>query len=154
MNAKSHLLRVCCRLQYEPFFHPIHNTPDNKVHEAYMGSTWGRQDPCGPHVGPMNLAISDTKWRYTVSFVNVGYMFANFETKYSPITTMPYEISCYIRECIKVPHFNRHTLHLVQNNHIICSQSFIQRCFNPRKSNLVLLCISPLTSGINGIWQV
>ena len=26
------------------------------VHGAYMGSTWGRQDPGGPYVGPMNLA--------------------------------------------------------------------------------------------------
>ena len=24
-----------------------------------MGPTWGRQDPDGPHVGPMNLAIWD-----------------------------------------------------------------------------------------------
>ena len=22
-----------------------------------MGPTWGRQDPSGPHIGPMNLAI-------------------------------------------------------------------------------------------------
>ena len=36
-----------------------HTTPDSKVHEAYMGPTWGRQDPGGPHVGPMNLAIRD-----------------------------------------------------------------------------------------------
>ena len=32
--------------------------PDSKVHEAYMGPTLGGQDPGGPHVGPMNLAIS------------------------------------------------------------------------------------------------
>ena len=31
--------------------------PDNKVHGANMGPIWGRQDPGGPHVGPMNLAI-------------------------------------------------------------------------------------------------
>ena len=31
--------------------------PDSKVHGANMGSIWGRQDPGGPHVGPMNLAI-------------------------------------------------------------------------------------------------
>ena len=31
--------------------------PDSKVHGANMGTTWGRQDPGGPHVGPMNLAI-------------------------------------------------------------------------------------------------
>ena len=31
--------------------------PDSKVHGANMGPTWGRQDPDGPHVGHMNLAI-------------------------------------------------------------------------------------------------
>ena len=32
---------------------------DSKVHGAYVGPTWGRQDPGGPHVGLMNLAIRD-----------------------------------------------------------------------------------------------
>ena len=36
--------------------------PDNKVHGANMGTIWGRQDPGGPHVGPMNFAI----WVYMV----------------------------------------------------------------------------------------
>ena len=31
--------------------------PDSKVHAANMGHIWGRQDPGGPHVGLMNLAI-------------------------------------------------------------------------------------------------
>ena len=31
--------------------------PDSKVHGAHMGPLWGRQDPGGPHIGPMNLAI-------------------------------------------------------------------------------------------------
>ena len=35
----------------------LHHHPDSKVHGANMGSTWGRQDPGRPHVGPMNLAI-------------------------------------------------------------------------------------------------
>ena len=35
----------------------IHVNPDSKVHGANMGPTWGRQDPGGPHVGPMNFAI-------------------------------------------------------------------------------------------------
>ena len=34
--------------------------PDSKVHGANMGPIWGRQDPGGPHVGPMNFAI----WGY------------------------------------------------------------------------------------------
>ena len=31
--------------------------PDSKVHEAYVGPIWGRQDPGGLHVDPMNFAI-------------------------------------------------------------------------------------------------
>ena len=31
--------------------------PDSKVHGANMGPIWGRQDPGGPHVGPINFAI-------------------------------------------------------------------------------------------------
>ena len=36
--------------------------PDSKVHAANMGPIWGRQDPGGPHVGPMTLAI----WVYAL----------------------------------------------------------------------------------------
>ena len=32
-------------------------SPDSKVYGANMGPIWGRQDPGGPHVGPMNFAI-------------------------------------------------------------------------------------------------
>ena len=35
----------------------IMNYPDIKVHGANMGPIWGRQDPGGPHIGPMNFAI-------------------------------------------------------------------------------------------------
>ena len=31
--------------------------PDSKVHGANMRPSWGRQDPDGPHVGPMNFAL-------------------------------------------------------------------------------------------------
>ena len=31
--------------------------PDSKVHGANMAPIWGRQDPGGPRVGPMNFAI-------------------------------------------------------------------------------------------------
>ena len=31
--------------------------PDSKVHGSNMGPIWGRQDPGGPHVGPMNFAL-------------------------------------------------------------------------------------------------
>ena len=39
--------------------HECNGTPDSKVHGTNMGPIWGRQDPGGPHVGPMNLPIWD-----------------------------------------------------------------------------------------------
>ena len=35
------------------------NIPDSNVHGANMGPTWVLSSPCGPHVGPVNLAIWD-----------------------------------------------------------------------------------------------
>ena len=40
-----------------------------KVHGANMGPIWGRQDPGGPHVGPMNFAIWDCLLLDTFCFV-------------------------------------------------------------------------------------
>ena len=40
---------LCEQIQSSP--------PGSKVHGANMGPIWGRQDPGGPHVGPMNFAI-------------------------------------------------------------------------------------------------
>ena len=40
------------------------SNPDNKVHGANMGPIWGRKDPGGPHVGPMNFAIWEGDRRY------------------------------------------------------------------------------------------
>ena len=39
-----------------------HMYPDSKVHGANMRPIWGRQDPGGPYVGPMNFVI----WVYLV----------------------------------------------------------------------------------------
>ena len=35
----------------------IFRFPDSQVHGVDMGPIWGRQDPGGPHVGRMNLAV-------------------------------------------------------------------------------------------------
>ena len=51
-----------------------HGDPDSKVHGANMGPIWGRQDPDGPHVGPMNFAIWGTmKETLAVSEVSYSY---------------------------------------------------------------------------------
>ena len=59
-------LRADNRYDYKPdgYCHPIFLawykvTPDSKVHGVNMGPIWGRQDPGGPHLGPMNFAIWD-----------------------------------------------------------------------------------------------
>ena len=50
--------------------------PDNKVHGDNMGPIWARQDPGGPHVGPMNFAIgagffrNGDAWVYEVLYIN------------------------------------------------------------------------------------
>ena len=35
----------------------LFNPPNSTVRGANMGPIWGRQDPGGPHVGPINFAI-------------------------------------------------------------------------------------------------
>ena len=42
------------------------HVPDSKVHGANMGPTWVLSAPDGPHVGPMNLAIRDSRVNRTV----------------------------------------------------------------------------------------
>ena len=39
-----------------------HYIPDSKVHGTNMGPIWGRQDPGGPHVSPINFAIYELAW--------------------------------------------------------------------------------------------
>ena len=43
-------------------WNPFRHYPDSKVHGANMGPIWGRQDPGGPYVGPMNFAIWVVIW--------------------------------------------------------------------------------------------
>ena len=44
----------------------VQRDPDSKVHGANMGPIWGRQDPAGPHVGPMNFAIWGPPWYFEI----------------------------------------------------------------------------------------
>ena len=50
-----------------------HN-PHIKVHGADMGPTWGRQDPGGPHVGPINLALLEFVLYERNSSVTRGFL--------------------------------------------------------------------------------
>ena len=58
-------------IHHSYYFHLYHFFPDSKVHGANMGPIWGRQDPGGSHVGPMNFVI----W---VHFLPVSVSFCLF----------------------------------------------------------------------------
>ena len=49
-----------------------HSIPENKVHGANIGPNWVLSAQDGPHVGPMNLAIRDRKWKGTTNSVFSG----------------------------------------------------------------------------------
>ena len=80
----------------------MNNYPDSKVHQANMGPIWGRQDPGGPHVGPMNFAnwvvlngAQSTHMRRLVSLFNVVtcciYMCATiFLWKFAQLTQLSF----------------------------------------------------------------
>ena len=53
---------ICCITNVTGHLWYIKVIPDKKVHGANMGPTWGRQNPGGPHVGPMNFVIWDIAW--------------------------------------------------------------------------------------------
>ena len=52
-----------------------------RVHGANMGPIWGRQDPVGPHVDPINLPIWDT-FKYSLLYQQNTY-----NTKCWPISS-------------------------------------------------------------------
>ena len=45
---------------YGPAFNPNDAFSDAQAHRANMEPIWGQQDPGGPHVGPMKLALWDS----------------------------------------------------------------------------------------------
>ena len=50
---------ITSKLDYVQCGHMCNPIPDRKVHGASMGPIWDRQDPGGPHVGPINFALWD-----------------------------------------------------------------------------------------------
>ena len=49
------------------------DNPDSKVNGANMGPIWGRQDPGGPHVDPMNYDIWEGSMRFGDIQVSYGF---------------------------------------------------------------------------------
>ena len=67
--------------------------PDSKVHGANMGSIWDRQDPDGPHVGPMNFAI----WAPMQIAGSTGWLLISHKRHWRLFSRQPCNVSgdCY-----------------------------------------------------------
>ena len=65
-------------ISYEALILPtavITHIPHSKVHGANKGPTRGRQDPGGPHVGYMNLAIWDVLERFDEKLIKPLHLY-------------------------------------------------------------------------------
>ena len=64
--------------------------PDSKVHRVNIGPIWGRQDPGGPQVGPMNFIIwdvslwhSDMRWNICPNrLIHIYLLMCEYHSKY------------------------------------------------------------------------
>ena len=63
-----------------------HTFPESKIHGANMGPICGRQDPGGPHVGPMNFVIWVYMGRWSYDLGEWLYPAALRDCIYLPIT--------------------------------------------------------------------
>ena len=70
--------------------------PDSKVHGANMGSICGRQDPGGPHVGPMNFVI----WAITLGPCQKEHSYSFFLDLFWSIFQCSQDRNLYLIETI------------------------------------------------------
>ena len=86
METLSALLALCEGIHWSHLDFP-HKGPVvwSKVHGANMGPIWGRQDPGGHHVGPMNFAIWVVLLVWTASWTSSWdtYDLRPYETRWS-----------------------------------------------------------------------
>ena len=106
------------------------NIPDSKVHEANMGPNWSRQDPGGPHVGPMNFAIwdlySDTLC-YLIYFSFCSHMmFYVIWLNFSNLFEIWYFVHLYF--LIIMCHLFNHVCNMILSD--VCLYFLIIMCFN------------------------
>ena len=65
--------------------------PDSKVYGPSMGPIWGRQDPSGPQVGPMDLVIWDALIIYIRYLVQQIVMFVHCDFQHIKVCLL----GCY-----------------------------------------------------------
>ena len=112
MQMGRALMNIC----YWPILYRPFSIPDSKVHGGNMGPIWDRQDPGGPHAGPINLVIWDvTQWNYS------GFTLLIFVPKsFDFINDMPYFQASNLLDNSHPENFSEHTEYIPVWYHHIC----------------------------------
>ena len=77
--------------------------PDSKVYGANIGPTWGRQDPGGPHVGPMNFAIWGKycpTFDIVASYLPIGNVYEFVRSSGRRCCNFTKPVSVFMTQCI------------------------------------------------------
>ena len=121
----------------------VNYTPDSKVHGANMGPIWGRQDPGGPFVGPMNFAIWDHKWwlKLAVCLLLPLLVFEGFEISQNLFWSNRHSVWCSnVEQCTFTGNIISHTQMNLQIPLCNCFLDII-------KCTVSIRCPIPLLSG-------
>ena len=89
-----------------PWVHPINEIdPDSKVHGAYMGPTWGRQDPGGSHVGPIRgkyISITTKLSLEVLEAVKLKTSNVSGDEKVGTVTDISFQL-WWVSQCVNFP---------------------------------------------------
>ena len=87
------------------FRETTHSFPDSKFHKANMGPIWGRQDPDGPHVGPLNVAMWVTSYSARAKYNTISEIIRSASTSQQGYISATQERHCqFMKGAIKSKH--------------------------------------------------
>ena len=116
--------------------------PDSKVHGANMGPIWGRQDPGGPHVGPMNFAT----WVIFAKIVTSLWIFRNL----TPSNTFVMYLTTIITSEIRI--LRSHFVRLWYETNVCAVRFTMVLQFNLFGCSLVYIWIKCSLGPSVGVW--
>ena len=144
------LISVCLRERVPGMPLVENHMSDSKVHGANIGPIWGRQDPGGPHVGPMNFAIWDVM-DFKDTTPNIGnHCHPNFPSSLNNILDFAhYSHTNCLTKCFMTCHWLWE-----RSTHIALRQAYFGGIqYIPWNKNAGLLCEFPFDY-ISSLWVI
>ena len=132
------------------------HTPDSKVREAYVGPTWGRQDPGGPHVGPMKLVVRDPVECLDISAALLSCVdYLSFISRYfKSVVLNRISIATLIPAFFSILARCRCSKHYCNSDEIFVTDCIIKMTASPvSNENFVKMAISPFQGRFAVYWM-